>query len=51
MRHDRLSVLQQLERQGVVPVFYHPDVETSIAVIDACARGEAADTRMMVWLA
>ena len=41
MRHDRLSVLQQLERQGVVPVFYHPDVETCIAVIDACARGGA----------
>ncbi len=24
---------------GMVPVFYHPDIKVSIAVIDACAAG------------
>jgi 2-dehydro-3-deoxyphosphogluconate aldolase/(4S)-4-hydroxy-2-oxoglutarate aldolase len=41
MRHDRLSVLQALEAQGVCPVFYNPDPETSLNVIRACARGGA----------
>jgi 2-dehydro-3-deoxyphosphogluconate aldolase / (4S)-4-hydroxy-2-oxoglutarate aldolase len=41
MRHDRISVLQGLERQGVCPVFYHPDPETCLNVIRACARGGA----------
>lgn len=41
MPHDRLSVLTALERQGVIPVFYHPDPEVCAAVIRACARGGA----------
>jgi len=41
MRHDRLSVLNALETQGVAPVFYHPDPETCLQVIRACARGGA----------
>ena len=39
MAHDRVSVLQALETQGVCPVFYHPDAEVSLNVIRACARG------------
>jgi len=41
MRHDRLSVLTALERQGVVPVFYHADPKVCLEVIRACARGGA----------
>ncbi|MEQ7153877.1 bifunctional 4-hydroxy-2-oxoglutarate aldolase/2-dehydro-3-deoxy-phosphogluconate aldolase [Brevundimonas aurifodinae] len=41
MPHDRLSVLTALQTQGVCPVFYHSDPETSLNVIRACARGGA----------
>ena len=41
MAHDRVSVLQALQTQGVCPVFYHPDAEVSLNVIRACARGGA----------
>ena len=41
MAHDRVSVLQALQTQGVCPVFYHPDPEVSLNVIRACARGGA----------
>lgn len=41
MAHDRLSVLQALEAQGVAPVFYHSDPEVCLNVIRACARGGA----------
>ncbi len=41
MPHDRLSVLTALQTQGVCPVFYHSDPETSLNVIHACARGGA----------
>ncbi len=41
MRHDRLSVLNALERQGVAPVFYHSDPEVCLNVIRASARGGA----------
>ena len=41
MRHDRLAVLNALEAQGVVPVFYHPDAEVCLNVVRACARGGA----------
>ena len=41
MAHDRVSVLQALETQGVCPVFYHPDPEVCLNVIRASARGGA----------
>lgn len=41
MRHDRLTVLNALESQGVAPVFYHSDPEVCLNVIRACARGGA----------
>ena len=41
MRHDRMAVLAALVAQGVVPVFNHADVETCVAVIEACAAGGA----------
>lgn len=41
MPHDRLSVLTALQAQGICPVFYHPDADTALNVIRACARGGA----------
>ncbi len=36
---DRLTVLTAMMEQGVIPVFYHPDVEVCTNVIQACANG------------
>ena len=41
MTHDRLEVLTAMIDQGVIPVFYHPDVEICKNVIQACANGGA----------
>ena len=38
---DRISVLLAMMDQGVIPVFYHPDVEVCTRVIQACANGGA----------
>ena len=41
MAKDRLTVLAAMIDQGVIPVFYHPDVEVCKNVIQACANGGA----------
>ena len=41
MLGDRISVLLAMMDQGVIPVFYHPDVEVCKNVIQACANGGA----------
>jgi len=41
MAKDRMAVLAAMMEQGVIPVFYHPDVEVCINVIQACADGGA----------
>ena len=38
---DRMAVLAAIMDQSVIPVFYHPDVELCIDVIQACANGGA----------
>jgi 2-dehydro-3-deoxyphosphogluconate aldolase/(4S)-4-hydroxy-2-oxoglutarate aldolase len=38
---DRISLLLAMMDQGVIPVFYHPDVEVCKNVIQACANGGA----------
>ena len=38
---DRISVLLAMMDQGVIPVFYHPDVAVCKQVIQACANGGA----------
>ncbi len=38
---DRLTVLTAMMTQSVIPVFYHPDVELCINVIQACANAGA----------
>jgi 2-dehydro-3-deoxyphosphogluconate aldolase/(4S)-4-hydroxy-2-oxoglutarate aldolase len=40
-KYSRLKVLTSMIETGMVPVFYHPDIQVSIAVIDACAEGGA----------
>jgi 2-dehydro-3-deoxyphosphogluconate aldolase/(4S)-4-hydroxy-2-oxoglutarate aldolase len=41
MAQDRMAVLAAMMEQGVIPVFYHPEVEVCINVIQACANGGA----------
>jgi 2-dehydro-3-deoxyphosphogluconate aldolase/(4S)-4-hydroxy-2-oxoglutarate aldolase len=41
MSVDRMTVLSAMIDQGVIPVFYHPDVEVCKKVIQACANGGA----------
>lgn len=41
MPKDRMAVLAAMIDQGVIPVFYHPDVEVCTRVIQACANGGA----------
>jgi len=41
MSVDRMTVLSAMIDQGVIPVFYHPDVEVCTKVIQACANGGA----------
>lgn len=41
MARDRLQTLGAMIDQGVIPVFYHPDVEVCTKVIQACANGGA----------
>jgi len=40
-RFDRLSVLNTMINQGVIPVFYHRDAEVVKNIIQACAAGGA----------
>jgi len=41
MAKDRMAVLSAMMEQGVIPVFYHQDVEVCKNVIQACANGGA----------
>ncbi|MGD0763258.1 MAG: bifunctional 4-hydroxy-2-oxoglutarate aldolase/2-dehydro-3-deoxy-phosphogluconate aldolase [Roseiarcus sp.] len=41
MTVDRMTVLSAMIDRGVIPVFYHPDVEVCQRVIQACADGGA----------
>lgn len=41
MLHDRMTVLNAVIDQGVIPVFHHDDVEVCRNVVEACARAGA----------
>ncbi len=41
MVKDRMAVLSAMMEQGLIPVFYHPDIEVCTNVIQACAKGGA----------
>ena len=38
---DRMAVLSAIMEQSIIPVFYDPDVEVCLSVIQACANGGA----------
>ncbi len=40
-RFSRLDVLNTLLDIGLLPLFYHSDVDTAVEVVSACARGGA----------
>ncbi len=40
-RFDRLTVLNKIMELGLVPVFYHADVEVAKKIVAACAAGGA----------
>lgn len=40
-QYSRIQVLQQMEGSGMVPLFYHPDIEVAKAVLRACYQGGA----------
>lgn len=41
-RFSRLDVLAAIREIGVVPVFYHPDLETAKSIVRACFEGGAS---------
>jgi 2-dehydro-3-deoxyphosphogluconate aldolase/(4S)-4-hydroxy-2-oxoglutarate aldolase len=40
-RFDRLTVLNKIMELGLIPVFYHADVEVAAKIVAACAAGGA----------
>ena len=40
-QYDRMAVLNAIFDAGIVPVFYNKDAETTIRIVEACARGGA----------
>lgn len=38
-KHDRLTVLSTMVEDGLVPVFYHPDIEVAKRILGACLAG------------
>lgn len=40
-QYSRIQVVQQMEESGMVPLFYHPDIEVAKAVLNACYQGGA----------
>lgn len=40
-RFDRITVAQTMHQQGMVPLFYHPDLEVCKQVLTACYEGGA----------
>ena len=40
-RHSRLEVFGRILNKGLVPIFYHGDVQTARQIIDACIAGGA----------
>ena len=40
-QYSRIQVIQQMEESGMVPLFYHPDIEVAKSVLKACYDGGA----------
>ena len=40
-KYSRIEVVQQMKESGMLPLFYHPDIEVAKAVLKACYDGGA----------
>ncbi|MGC6479936.1 MAG: bifunctional 4-hydroxy-2-oxoglutarate aldolase/2-dehydro-3-deoxy-phosphogluconate aldolase [Flavobacteriaceae bacterium] len=40
-QYTRLQVVQQMESSGMVPLFFHPDIQVAKSVLKACYEGGA----------
>ena len=40
-QYTRIQVIQQMEESGMVPLFYHPDIDVAKSVLKACYDGGA----------
>ena len=40
-QYSRIEVVQQMKESGMLPLFYHPDIEVAKAVLKACYDGGA----------
>ena len=40
-QYTRIEVVNQMKESGLVPLFYHPDIEVAKAVLKACYDGGA----------
>ena len=40
-QYTRIQVVNQMEESGMVPLFYHPDIEVAKPVLKACYDGGA----------
>ena len=38
-KYNKIQVIQTMKETGVVPVFYHGDIETAKQVVKACYEG------------
>ncbi len=45
-RFTRLKVLQQMIDNGIIPVFYNPDINTAKEIVSACVNGGATCIEM-----
>lgn len=40
-KYSKLQVLNTVEKQGMITLFYHPDIDLSKAILQACYKGGA----------
>ena len=45
-RFTRMQILNSMYETGVVPIFFHADLDTSIKIVEACAAGGAKVVEM-----
>jgi 2-dehydro-3-deoxyphosphogluconate aldolase / (4S)-4-hydroxy-2-oxoglutarate aldolase len=46
---SRLEVINTIEDQGLVPIFYHSDVDLSKKVLESCAKGNSRILEFTYW--
>ena len=46
---SRMEVINTIADQGLVPIFYHSDVEISKKVLESCANGNSRILEFTYW--